>query len=66
MKNVLVLNDEAHHCYREKPDSDEGEDLKGDERKEAERNNQSGSPLDLRAGGREPQARPDPSHRPVS
>jgi type III restriction enzyme len=21
MKNVLVLNDEAHHCYREKPDS---------------------------------------------
>ncbi len=19
MKNVLVLNDEAHHCYREKP-----------------------------------------------
>lgn len=23
MKNILVLNDEAHHCYREKPDSDE-------------------------------------------
>ena len=20
MKNILVLNDEAHHCYREKPD----------------------------------------------
>jgi type III restriction enzyme len=41
MKNVLVLNDEAHHCYREKPDPDEGEDLKGDERKEAEKNNQA-------------------------
>ena len=36
MKNILVLNDEAHHCYREKVDTDE-EDLKGDERKEAEK-----------------------------
>jgi type III restriction enzyme len=42
MKNVLVLNDEAHHCYREKPDEDdEEEDLKGDERKEAEENNEA-------------------------
>ena len=40
MKNVLVLNDEAHHCYREKPDADE-EDLKGDERKEAEKNREA-------------------------
>ena len=39
MKNVLVLNDEAHHCYREKPASDEDEDLKGDEKKEADKNN---------------------------
>src|SRR6195256_3900528 len=23
MKNVLVLNDEAHHCYREKPGAEE-------------------------------------------
>jgi type III restriction enzyme len=41
LKNILVLNDEAHHCYREKPkdhDADEEEDLKGDERKEAEKN----------------------------
>lgn len=38
MKNILAINDEAHHCYREKPlDSDE-EELKGDEKKEAERN----------------------------
>nr|MBP8294638.1 DEAD/DEAH box helicase family protein [Burkholderiales bacterium] len=41
MKNILVLNDEAHHCYREKPDADEDEDLKGDERKEAEKNNEA-------------------------
>ena len=40
MKNILVLNDEAHHCYREKPDP-EGEKLKGDERKEAEKNNEA-------------------------
>ena len=41
MKNILVLNDEAHHCYREKPDSDDNEVLKGDERKEAEKNNET-------------------------
>lgn len=38
MKNIMVINDEAHHCYREKPNSDEDEDLKGDDRKEAEKN----------------------------
>jgi type III restriction enzyme len=38
MKNILVLNDEAHHCYREKPASEEDE-LSGDEKKEAEKNN---------------------------
>ena len=26
MKNVLVMNDEAHHCYREKPESSEDTD----------------------------------------
>lgn len=41
MKNVLVLNDEAHHCYREKPPTEEEEKLKGDERKEAEKNNEA-------------------------
>jgi len=38
LKNILVINDEAHHCYREKPGSDEDADLKGDDRKEAEKN----------------------------
>src|SRR5882672_6722553 len=41
MKNILVLNDEAHHCYREKPQEADDEDLKGDERKEAEKNNEA-------------------------
>ncbi|QDT90164.1 BPTD_3080 family restriction endonuclease [Gimesia algae] len=41
MKNILVLNDEAHHCYREKPSSNEDEDLKGDDRKEAEKNKEA-------------------------
>jgi type III restriction enzyme len=35
-KNIIVLNDEAHHCYRRKPDGEEEESLKGDERREAE------------------------------
>lgn len=41
MKNILVLNDEAHHCYREKPIDEDEEDLKGDERKEAEKNKEA-------------------------
>jgi len=40
MKNIMVLNDEAHHCYREKPSQDD-EDLKGDEKKEAEKNREA-------------------------
>ncbi|MCI0537166.1 MAG: DEAD/DEAH box helicase family protein [Verrucomicrobiales bacterium] len=41
MKNILVINDEAHHCYREKPQDGDDEELKGDERKEAEKNNEA-------------------------
>jgi type III restriction enzyme len=41
MKNILVLNDEAHHCYREKPKEEDDQDLKGDEKKEAEKNNET-------------------------
>jgi len=44
MKNILALNDEAHHCYRGKPpDEDEDEEgpLKGDDRKEAEKNREA-------------------------
>lgn len=36
MKNIIVFNDEAHHCYREKPDSqNEFEELSGQEKKDA-------------------------------
>lgn len=41
IRSVLVLNDEAHHCYREKPLKDDEGDLKGDDRKEAEKNNEA-------------------------
>ena len=41
MKNIMVLNDEAHHCYREKPGEDEEGDLKGDDKKEAESNREA-------------------------
>ena len=39
MKSIVVLNDEAHHCYRERPGVDDG--LTGDEKKEAEKNNEA-------------------------
>ena len=35
-KNIVVLNDEAHHCYRRKPDSVD-ETLTGDDRVEAKK-----------------------------
>ena len=41
MKNILVINDEAHHCYREKPGEEVGDELKGDDKKEAEKNNEA-------------------------
>ena len=41
MKNILVINDEAHHCYREKPAAPDDEALTGDERKEAEKNSEA-------------------------
>jgi type III restriction enzyme len=42
MKNILVFNDEAHHCYREKPGAEEqDDDLKGDDKKEAEKNTEA-------------------------
>ncbi len=43
MKNIVVLNDEAHHCYREKTGptaEDSEEELTGDEKKEAKKQNE--------------------------
>lgn len=39
LKNIVVINDEAHHCYREKPNNEDIEDLKGDEKREAQSEN---------------------------
>ncbi len=37
-KNIVVLNDEAHHCYRRRPEADEDlGDLKGEEKQEAKK-----------------------------
>lgn len=40
LQNIMVINDEAHHCYREKLGNFD-DDLKGDDKKEAEENNKA-------------------------
>ena len=58
LKNIVVLNDEAHHCYREKP--------AGRRRRGAQRRGQGGGQEEQRGGaavdlghrGRQAQARP--------
>ena len=41
MKNIWVLNDEGHHCYRQKPGGDDEGALRGDDKKEAAKNNEA-------------------------
>ena len=41
IKNILVMNDEGHHCYREKPGSADETDLTGDDKREADKNNKA-------------------------
>ena len=44
MRNIVVLNDEAHHCYRERVKDATGEteeDLKGEDKDEAKENNEA-------------------------
>jgi type III restriction enzyme len=41
MKNILVINDEAHHCYREKPADESDEDIATEDKAEAEENNKA-------------------------
>jgi type III restriction enzyme len=41
LKNVVVINDEAHHCYRERPPREDEEAPKGDEKEEAVKNNEA-------------------------
>ncbi len=41
MKDIFVLNDEGHHCYREKQSSDDEGRLSGDERVEGRKNSEA-------------------------
>lgn len=41
IKNIMVLNDEGHHCYRHKVGDDHEGRLTGDERQEAKKNNEA-------------------------
>src|SRR5438270_3672488 len=41
LKNIVVLSDEAHHCYREKPQPEDAEKLKGEDKEEAKKNNEA-------------------------
>ena len=41
VNNIVVINDEAHHCYREKPQSEEEAELKGEEKDEAKKNSEA-------------------------
>jgi type III restriction enzyme len=41
LKNVLVINDEAHHCYRERPDNQDIDDLIGEEKEAAKKENEA-------------------------
>ena len=40
IKNVMVLNNEGHHCYRRKPSGDDEGRLSGEDKREADRNNE--------------------------
>jgi type III restriction enzyme len=40
-RNIIIINDEAHHCYRRKADESEVK-LKGEERKEQEKRDEEG------------------------
>ncbi|MGD9983089.1 MAG: DEAD/DEAH box helicase family protein [Porticoccaceae bacterium] len=49
LKNILAINDEAHHCYRERLGAAADEDLKGDDRKDDLP--PTGVPTELRKSG---------------
>ncbi|MBE1203692.1 BPTD_3080 family restriction endonuclease [Aminobacter carboxidus] len=41
LKNIVVINDEAHHCYRERPGTDDEAEAKGEDKEEAKKNNEA-------------------------
>ena len=65
LKNIVVINDEAHHCYRERPGNEGLSDLKGDEKREAEEESKAAPPLDQRNRSVQAQARRPRRLRPL-
>ena len=59
MKGIVVLNDEAHHCYREKADAGDADDLKGEDKDEAKKNNEAARLWISGHRDRQAQARPE-------
>ena len=41
LKNIVVINDEAHHCYREKPNNEDIDELTGDDKAFAKHENEA-------------------------
>ena len=41
MKGILAINDEGHHCYRQRSDSEEEDNPRGDEKQEIEANREA-------------------------
>lgn len=41
LKNIVVINDEAHHCYREKPDNEDIDELSSEEKAVAKKDNEA-------------------------
>jgi type III restriction enzyme len=41
LESVVVINDEAHHCYREKPGQEDEEKRSGEEKDEAKKNSEA-------------------------
>lgn len=41
MKNIIAINDEAHHCYRPRPEAEDLERGRSDESREAKENNEA-------------------------
>ena len=48
LKNILVLNDEAHHCYREKPQTPKTKKLKGRRAEGGGEEQRGGAAVDFR------------------
>ena len=63
MKNILAINDEAHHCYREKPGEDQEGVLKGRREERGREEQGSSAALDFRSRSGESNTWAFPCHR---